>query len=147
MRTNKKALSPIITTILLVLVALVLASIIYMWARSFGSEQVAKFNEPIETACGVVRLEAAITTANSISVINQGDIPVYKLIILINEGGNTDKENYTVNLVAGGATSVSTIVSLTNKQVTLMPVLIGTLKDDPSKNEEFPCVSAGIELV
>ncbi len=144
---SKKALSPIITTVLLILIALVLASIIYIWAGNFGTEQVAKFDEPIENACSEVRLEAAITGDKSVSVINQGSIPVYQLVFLVESSGNSDKENHTVNLIAGGATSVATIASLTGKQVTLTPILLGTLKKDPSKNEEFLCKSAGIEIV
>jgi len=146
-KQNKKALSPIITTILLILVSLVLAGIIFAWAKSFGSEQVAKFDEPIENSCVDVRLQAAITGANSVSVINQGSIPVYKLRFLIEGDGNSDKEDKEVNIIAGGATSVTTIANLIGKEVTLMPVLLGTLKDDSTKSEEFPCTSAGIALV
>ncbi len=145
---NKKALSPIITTILLVLLAIVLASIIYIWAKNFGTEQVAKFDAPIENACADVRLEAAITAEKSISIINQGSIPVNKVKLLIINNGNSQNEENTINLVAGGAKSITTTASLIGDKVTvtLVPVLLGTAKSDPSKIEEFPCTSSGITL-
>jgi len=55
---GKKGVSPIIATVLLISIALVLALIIFLWARSFTSEQLQKFDEPVENACENVHFEA-----------------------------------------------------------------------------------------
>ena len=44
---KKRGLSPVIASVLLILLVLVLASIIFLWARGFIGEQIEKFGEPI----------------------------------------------------------------------------------------------------
>lgn len=39
---NKRGLSPIIATVLLIFLVLILASIVFLWARGFFSEQLEK---------------------------------------------------------------------------------------------------------
>ena len=47
---GKRGLSPVIASVLLIALVLVLASIIFMWARGFISEQIEKFGNPVELA-------------------------------------------------------------------------------------------------
>ena len=146
MKMNKKALSPIITTVMLILIALVLASIIFLWARGFNKEQVAKFDQPIESACDSVKLDASLSGDKSISLINNGEIPVYKISLLISGDGDTEKENLEVNLAVGGSKVVSSTSSLTGKNVKILPVLLGSLRSDAAKNEEYSCVNREVTL-
>ena len=78
MQRGKKALSPVITTILLVMIAIILAIIILMWARGFIKEGVQKFDNPIEDVRRDVVFNAQVAGSKEISVINSGSVPIYK---------------------------------------------------------------------
>ena len=43
---DKRAISPVVATVLLIVLVLILAAIIFLWARGFVGEQVEKFGEP-----------------------------------------------------------------------------------------------------
>ncbi|MDP1729202.1 MAG: hypothetical protein Q8L27_03310 [archaeon] len=146
MKINKKGLSPIITTVLLIVIALVLASIIFMWASGFGKEQVAKFGEPIEQVCSEVVISGSISGGKVVSVINQGEVPIYKLRFLISGGGNSDKEDIEVNLVGGASKSVTLTSDATGREVEMIPVLLGTVVSDESTTEEYPCTNVAQTL-
>jgi len=90
----KKAISPVVTTILLVMIAIVLALIILLWARGFIKETLMKFGEPIERACEQVNLQVSIS-GSELSVINQGSVPVYKLAVRI-EGKISELNEYNL---------------------------------------------------
>lgn len=83
---NKKGVSPIIATILLVAITLVLAAIIFLWARGFISEKVSKFEQPIENACDDVDFDASIsdgTNGVNLKVNNKGNVPIYAFNIKV----------------------------------------------------------------
>ena len=79
MRT-KKGLSPVIATVLLISIVVVIALIILLWAMSFFREVIQKQGKSAEQACGEVDLEASLN-GDSLSVINNGNIPVYAVKI------------------------------------------------------------------
>ncbi len=144
-KKSKKALSPIITTVLLIVVALVLASIIYFWASNFKGEQISKFDQPIEQACEEVQIDAAISGDNSLSIINQGSLPIYKISVLVISGGTTDKLDKEVNIAGGqSAAVIFTTASFTGKNVEVVPILLGSVKGDEAKKEEYSCTSAKV---
>jgi flagellin-like protein len=148
-KNNKRGLSPIITTILLILLALVLAAIILLWARGFIQEKVSKFiptsgeDRPIDEACEAVSLQIAITGNNELSIINKGDIPLYKLSIKIADSTSrtsTTQENSQVKgLSAGQSLVIQTDSSqpLLGNKVSVAPILLG--KSDKQETKEYNC--------
>ena len=130
---KKKALSPVITTILLVLLAIVLASIILLWARGFVKETPLKFDSslnedrPIQELCDKVRLEFALF-GNEISINNLGAIPVNKIQVITSAGGSSSSTDYEINVNSGDSKSVTSGVDLTGKKVEIVPILLGKLK-------------------
>lgn len=146
MKTAKKAISPIITTVLLVLVAIVLAVIILVWARGFIAEKVSKFipaqsqDRPINEACDSISLSAAINGDQEIYLINQGDIPVYKIGVRVTNaasGEATLVEYDTAGLNPGQSKAVVTTQSLTGNKIAIVPILIG--KSEKKGNVEYNC--------
>jgi flagellin-like protein len=84
MFTEKKGLSPIIATVLLIMLAIILAIIVLIWARSFIGENVTKNlgggDEPIETFCEQVDFVIDILdNSDTIDVTaqNNGNVPIY----------------------------------------------------------------------
>lgn len=146
MKTAKKAVSPIITTVLLILVAIVLAIIILVWARGFIAEKVSKFipaqsqDRPITEACDSVSLSASTSGDQELSIVNQGDIPVYKIGIRVTASGgeSTIVEYDTTGLNPGQSKSIPTPTQhLTGNGVAIVPILIG--KSEKKGTVEYNC--------
>lgn len=147
MKDTKKAVSPIITTVLLILIAIVLAIIILIWARGFISEKISKFvpaqsqDRPITEACDGVILAAGVSGNNELSIINQGDIPVYKLGVRVvdsDSGDATIVEYDTTGLNAGQTKLLPTPTqSLSGKKISIVPILIG--KSEKKGIVEYNC--------
>lgn len=150
---NKKGLSPIIATVLLVLFVLILASMIFLWARGFVSEQIEKFGQPIDKLCSGVRFEVAKTSGKvaskySLEVTNRGDVDIYQLDIKMQKGGNTEMEKFRYQIAAGKSVKEDVILKMgENKnidpdKITVFPALIGAAKSGKS-NKIFTCLEQG----
>ena len=143
MRSNKRAISPVIVTVLLILLALVLAAIIFLWARGFLGEQVAKFDKPIEQSCPDIRLTATKVSATQITVSNNGNVPVFKLAIREKSGSGavTIKDTKEVNLIKGMSTAITITAGTT---VDFVPILLG--KTEKGKTSEYSCLSNAVSV-
>lgn len=123
---NKKAVSPVIVTVLLVAIVLVLAAIIFLWARSFVQEDVQKFNQPASTICSEVNVAISLD-ATGLKIVNNGDrVPIYKIELVTNTNGNKNIISYPteLNLQPQGSTSID--INAYQNVVGIIPVLLGT---------------------
>ena len=80
MADNRRGISPVIATALLLGLAVVIGLIIFLWARSTLVEQYLKFSEPVERSCEKVNFKSEIYAENggkNVSVLNQGNVPIY----------------------------------------------------------------------
>ena len=126
---SKKAISPIIATVLLIVVALALFLVVFFWIRSFQKEAVLKFSSPIETVCNNVRFNLNLV-GGSLQLFNSGSTTIYKAKVLVtNEGSTTDageiqsiKPGITETLGVGPCDSVKVI-----------PILLGQTKSGSTK--------------
>lgn len=82
---NKKALSPVVATVLLIALVLVLAIIIFLWARAFIPEVIEKAEGPIEDSCATV-VFVVDATPSMLYVQNNGQIPIQGLEVGIKRG-------------------------------------------------------------
>lgn len=86
---QKRGISPVIATMLLISIALLLAVIIFLWAKAFLDERIQKDlgggPEPIESFCKDVNFEAEAfsdySTKSYVRVVNRGNIPIHGLEI------------------------------------------------------------------
>lgn len=122
---SKRALSPVITTILLIMLAVVLAVTVLLWARGFMGESLSKFDEPIERACEQVNLIASLS-GNQLSIINQGTVPVYKIGVSIVTDSKTEIiELEEINFLQGSSKIISD-ARLSSGVDKIIPILLGT---------------------
>lgn len=147
---NKKGLSPIIATAMLITLTLVLASIVFLWARGFISEQVQKFGQPIERQCDNIEWEVSVrlsspANAKFFEVSNYGNIAISSINIKKVFGRNEETENYKLELGKGKADTITIDTIMTNgenaEKVIFYPVLIGDTKD--GENKGYPCETQG----
>lgn len=147
---SKKALSPVITTVLLVLIAIILAVIIFMWAVAFRGEQITKFisgeKKDISISCDSVVFSAELA-GNQISIVNTGDIPIYRFDIRIEGNVNSkiasiNSETSRVNPGAAKSIDIAFLGTLPpGTEIKIIPILLGTDKDGAEK--EASCINSG----
>ena len=103
---NKKGLSPVIATVLLISIALLLATIIFIWAKSFVSEKAQKSGEAVELSCDDIQFDAEATIQGSnlhVNVVNKANIPLYGIEVRKEGLGSVKK----VGLLTGGSGTVN----------------------------------------
>ena len=146
---NERGLSPVLASVLMVLLILVLASIIFLWARGFISEQIEKFGTPIEDSCSLVSFEVN-RLGNELEVINRGNIDIRHLDIkLLDSEGNSEMRRFDFSVRIGK--SVVEHVTLTMmdeiepEEIIVYPALVGNVKGK-DLNKVFTCMNVGVKL-
>ena len=135
-KMNKRAISPVIATVLLISLVLVLAAIIFLWAKAFIPEQIQKFDSPIANACGDVVFSAA-HTANGITIQNDGNVPIYSIQVGKKSLGSIDYVEASPRTVVTGGSWEYEVAGLSNGEIVVVPVLLGKTSDGQLK--AFPC--------
>jgi len=133
MINEKRGLSPVIATILLIVIALILFLIIFMWLKGFQKETILKDNYPIETACRNINYEASYS-GGIFEIRNAGSITISKIDIYKITGGSTDK--------AGNLTDIKPLnnarFSLNEcEKIKAVPYLLGTT--NKGEVREYAC--------
>lgn len=72
MLKDKKGISPVVATVLLITISIIVIAIIFIWARSAIQEGDLKFGEPVKTACEDISLDIDIV-GNNIAIVNLGN--------------------------------------------------------------------------
>lgn len=143
---EKRGLSPVIAIVFMILLVLVLASLIFLWARGFISEQIEKFGQPIDSLCNRVDFEVQRTpgdfSQDALEVVNRGDIDIFHLDIKKFKEGNSEISLFKFRIDAGQ--SVRKDISLTMEdggapdKIEIFPALLGSVKGKHS-NKVFTC--------
>jgi flagellin-like protein len=130
---NKRGLSPVIATVLLVLIVIILGSIIFVAFRGLTKEAVQKFGQNIELTCGDVNFNAEMD-GNTITISNQGNVAIYDFQIKIDTSTGyslykasekIDNWDADQGLLKGRSIS-GEIRGYTIGEVTLTPILLGS---------------------
>ncbi len=148
---EKKGLSPIIATVLLISLVVVLAAIIFMWARGFISEQIEKAGQSAEAACTGIDFDAEQTPVSStiikLNIVNRGNVPIYSFHIeQIKSGGDTEITEFkNAGVPAEGTTEVSVTLDPTTNEIILYPAILGNIQDSETKSP-YTCLEKGLTL-
>jgi len=139
---NKRGISPIIATMLLVLIAIIIAAIIFVWAKSFLNEKTLKFDQAIELSCDDVNFqaEAFVTASESkVDIVNVGNIPIYGIEISKSGLGSITKVGTFPKTISNGETGSVDITDspvASGDTITITPILIGTQGE---AKKAYPC--------
>ena len=89
MLKNKRGVSPVVATVLLIVIVVVLGAIIFIWARGFLSESATKGDRVVENSCEDINFEVQLVDSASqcggggaIDINNIGNIPIYGAKVL-----------------------------------------------------------------
>jgi flagellin-like protein len=90
---NRKGISPVIATVLLIAMVLVIGLIVFMWFRGLTQEAVTKFEgENIELACDDVNFVADYN-GGLLFISNTGNVPIYEINLKILKEGSHQTKN------------------------------------------------------
>ena len=132
---SKRGLSPVIATVLLVALALVLATIIFLWARTFISELVEKDESRIENSCERVSFVAeAFFSDGDIDITNTGNVPLFGARVLEKKviGGSVISTDKFEEIIAAGETTSLKLNDdfAVGDTMVLVPILLGETKTE-----------------
>ena len=134
---QKKGVSPVIATVLLISIVVVLALIIFFWFRSFTKEAVLKFDKNIELVCEDVAFSGSVSET-TIVMSNDGNVPLADVRVKISGAGG--RKSVDLNLTEGvgvGKTITTENTDLSSAEsILLIPVLRGTKN---SGQENYVC--------
>jgi|TARA_B100002003_G_scaffold216116_1_gene215436 flagellin-like protein len=150
---SNRGVSPVIASVLLILLVLVLASLVFLWGKGFISEQVEKFGEPIEAICEQVAFDVElyqdIPGQDTLEVVNLGDVDINSLEIKKIRGGIAEISNFEFAVNARGSTKGAFHLNMDDdsepEEILVTPILMGTAVGKAS-NRPFACVSETKEL-
>jgi len=141
MKKNKRGLSPVVTTVLLIALVVILAIIILLWAIAFIPESILKGERAIESVCDDVAFEASFkdipeTNEDEIWVSNNGNVNIHAFEVGFYLEGDVSKEEVVPQDIGGGepitlrqgvSGKMTVDVPKGTTKITLLPILIGTV--------------------
>jgi|ETNmetMinimDraft_2_1059921.scaffolds.fasta_scaffold125182_2 flagellin-like protein len=143
-KRGKRAISPIISTVLLIMIVIILAIIILLWSRGFVQEailkEVAGTEKRVEQFCGEVGMTSILNSDGTFGFTNSGNVPIYKVSLKTSGGGIS--QNTVISPEDGGLVNpgFATIIGdnyNTYEEVKIIPILLGKAKS--SGITEFTC--------
>jgi flagellin-like protein len=133
---NKKGLSPVIATVLLIAIVVVIALILFLWFRGMVKESITKFGgENIQLVCDRVQFDADYTNG-MFYISNTGNVPIYSLSLEVSEDKGAYESNSIrditnpawPNLGLNQGQSYSGGITLTGSitKIKIIPILMGS---------------------
>ena len=124
---KKKGVSPVIATVLLIGIVIILAAIIFLWARGFVAEKAQKFERAVELSCANVNFRADVF-GNDLDIINDGNVPIYGINVkIIGEGRVLVKEilDSTIGLGESKRIDLTGEIGTEVTELLIVPIILG----------------------
>ena len=142
---DKRGVSPVIATVLLIGMVVVIGLIIFSWLRGITQESVTKFNKNADLVCGDIKFQASYDS-DTLSILNIGNVPIYQMTVRISKEGSFETD-YLDSLSSEWPSSglnqgvgFSDTVDFTGaKSITLIPIILG---DSGGAEKSFACDEA-----
>jgi flagellin-like protein len=132
--TDRKGISQLIATVLLIAMVVVIAAIIFLWVRGFISEQIEKFGKPAEQVCDDIKFDATLNEIDdTLYIFNSGNVPIGDFQVKTYIGGNSDILELGSSVGEGGSQTFSLSEQLKSnthgaERVVIIPELKGYVK-------------------
>ena len=149
--TDRKGISQLIATVLLIAMVVVIAAIIFLWVRGFVTEQIEKFGKPVEQVCDEIKFDATLNKIGdtfTLYIFNGGNVPIGDFQVktydsagnshVLNLGGSVGEGSSQVFSLSGieGGTLQSNIRNAS--KVVIIPELKGYVKGT-TQTKPFSC--------
>ncbi len=148
---NKKAVSPMVSTVLLIMIVVVLAIIILVWTMGFIKEaitkEVAGDKKTVDKYCGEVELNVNFNNDGSFGITNNGNVPVNGFKLKLIGGGSSEiieygqeigsiNPGFGLNPVVDKAGNEILANNANYDEIKIIPILLGETKAGP---EAYTC--------
>lgn len=132
---TKRGISPVVATVLLIVVVIALFLLIFLWLKGFQKEAILKNGTPIETQCTAIRFDATYS-AGSLQVSNTASTTINKVQIYVNGAYQKDKD---IGTISPATSATATVTCTSGKKIKLIPYLLGQTKSGAQK--EYACTN------
>ena len=131
---NKKGVSPVIATVLLIAMVVVIGLIVFLWFRGLNEDAITKLGKNVKLVCGDVSFSADYDlSSGKLSIVNDGTVNIFNMNVKIFKSGSHEtkdlKENFNgwpnAGLKQGEATSMDVDFGSGVEKIILIPVLAG----------------------
>ncbi len=146
LKRGKRALSPVVSTVLLIMIVIILAVIVILWFKYFLKDAVIKFDKPVETTCSDVGFEVDIFES-SVIVSNIGNVPIQSVVIYKISPGVKDREEKERRIPVGGSSVIEVDGLRDYEEIKVIPVLLGEVKGKDTTRAIECDESIGIDVV
>lgn len=123
---NNRGVSPVVATVLLVSITLILAVIVFFWARSFVGETIEKNERAIELSCEEVDffIEAY---DGQLAVKNIGSVPIYGVEMRLKGAGEIKEIGQTGDDIGPGESAIFILPpeAVNGDTIIAVPILLG----------------------
>ncbi|MDD5193490.1 MAG: hypothetical protein PHF67_02785 [Candidatus Nanoarchaeia archaeon] len=148
----KKAVSPVIATVLLVLIVVVLGVIILLWSQGFVEEAVTKNiggeTKTAEQFCSDLGMQPILNEDKSFGFRNIGNVPIYAFSVKLTGKNTGQSETKKIEHSDGGSINPGFNVLIEKEgggyynyddyeSVKIIPILLGKTKKGGL--QEYPC--------
>jgi FlaG/FlaF family flagellin (archaellin) len=144
---KKRGLSPVVATTLLISLALILALIIFFWAREFIGGQLQKEGVNIEAKCEQISFTAD-AFSDKIVIVNTGNVPIYGIKVQSISGGDISEIARVLDSTINNGETSEVLLDdslIPGDEIVVIPILLGELEEKKSSHE---CDrSFGVEIV
>ena len=145
---GKRGLSPVIASVLMIMLVLVLASMIFLWARGFISEQIEKFGKPVDELCGSVDFRVE-KIGSELEILNRGNVDIWHLDVKMFKDGNSEISKFDFQVNAGDAVKEDITLVMEDgtepDETIVYPAILGSVRGKDS-NQAFTCTEVGVTL-
>jgi flagellin-like protein len=148
--SSKRGLSPVVASALMIALVIVLALIIFLWARGFVSEQIEKFGMPVEKHCESLKFNVE-RIGDALEIRNDGDVDIFSFDIKLFKDGNSEIDRFDFSVDAGKSISRDVTLMMGENddvdpdKVIIYPALIGSLRGE-NLNKPYTCLDNGVVI-
>ena len=140
---NKSGVSPMISTVLFIMIVIIIAIIILLWSRGFIKESILKEiggeSKRVEQFCPEIGMTPILNNDGSFGFTNNGNVPIYALNLKLSSGG--DSEVIDIRPGDGGLVNPGFAILIDSysydnyDEVEIIPVLLGKTKTGAIKEK------------
>ncbi len=129
----KRAVSPLIATVLMITLTVAAAVIVYTWAHGLVKEQIEKFGKNAEQVCDQLNFNADVRLVSAnlfdLYLINQGNVPIYAVDITKIGKSKSVVDRRVITLSEGSSTKQTlTLERSSYSSILVLPVILGSVR-------------------
>ena len=141
----RRAVSPVISTIILIMIVIIIAIIIVLFFKNFFKEIILKEvggnSKRVQDFCPEVVMTPIINEDGSFGVSNEGNVPVYNIVLKTSKAGSSSTTPLDKRLDPGYSIMIDVQIDPSDlsagfykrsdfEEVKIIPVLLGKRKSD-----------------